>query len=402
MRVLIINTFYYPNMQGGAEQSVKLLAENLVKHGHEVAVFCGDSRDGMMHEEIIEGVKIYRSDTGKLDLFRACYNKKSVGIIGKLRNKLLMLYNTSNKERFAKVCREFKPDVIHSNSLFGLSYYLWKMAYKMGIPVVHTVRDTDLVSPVQHGRSCNPITAKVHRIFIKHITRYVTAVTAPSAYTLRTTLETGCLKNTKVQQVIENSVAVDMEKLEKVLAEKEQRTSDVIKYMYAGRLIYFKGIEHMMDAFARLDNENARLIICGGGEMTDFVEKRAAEDSRIDYRGKLSNAELEAAYREADVLLVPSMWPEPFGRVVIEGNLGGLPVIAGNFGGIPEIVGQMKGGILYKEPTAECLADAMNSLSSRGSHREYYENIRSNMMYYDINRQIESFVKVYQKIQKAE
>ena len=31
MRVLIVNTFYYPNMQGGAEQSVKLLAENLLR-----------------------------------------------------------------------------------------------------------------------------------------------------------------------------------------------------------------------------------------------------------------------------------------------------------------------------------------------------------------------------------
>ena len=46
MRVLIVNTFYYPNMQGGAEQSVKLLAENLLKQGHTVAVYCADAKDG--------------------------------------------------------------------------------------------------------------------------------------------------------------------------------------------------------------------------------------------------------------------------------------------------------------------------------------------------------------------
>lgn len=37
MRVLIVNTFYYPNMQGGAEQSVKLLAENLLRHGNDTS-----------------------------------------------------------------------------------------------------------------------------------------------------------------------------------------------------------------------------------------------------------------------------------------------------------------------------------------------------------------------------
>ncbi len=401
MRILIINTFYYPNMQGGAEQSVKLLAENLVKNGHEVAVFCGDSKKEEMEQEIIEGVKIYRSNTGKLELFRACYDKKSVGKLEKVKQKLLMLYNRDNKERFTKVCQEFRPDVVHSNSLFGLSYYLWKVAYKLGIPVVHTVRDTDLVSPVQYGHSCNALVAKGHRIFVKHMTKYVTAVTAPSAYTLRTTLETGCMKNTTVQQVIENSVAVDMEKVEQVLEEKKQRTDRCIRYMYAGRLVYFKGIRHMMDAFARIEDPNARLVICGGGEMTNFVEERAKQDSRIEFRGKLNNQELAEAYEAADVLLVPSEWPEPFGRVVIEGNLHGLPVIACEYGGIPEIVHQMQGGVLYNEATAEKLAEAMKPFADRRNYTQFYENIRKNIGYYDIDRQIASFLKVYEKIQKA-
>lgn len=46
MRVLIVNTFYYPNMQGGAEQSVKLLAENLLRHGNTVAIYCADAKEG--------------------------------------------------------------------------------------------------------------------------------------------------------------------------------------------------------------------------------------------------------------------------------------------------------------------------------------------------------------------
>ena len=58
MRILFVNTFYYPNMEGGAEQSVKLLAEGLAKAGHIVAVYCADSRDGRITEENIHGIKV--------------------------------------------------------------------------------------------------------------------------------------------------------------------------------------------------------------------------------------------------------------------------------------------------------------------------------------------------------
>ncbi len=400
MRVLIINTFYYPNMQGGAEQSVKLLAENLVSNGHEVAVFCGDSKSDKLEKETINGVRVYRSNTGKLDLFKACYDKKNVGKIEKIKQKLLMLYNSYNKENFTHVCKDFDPDVIHSNTLFGLSYYLWKIAFKLGIPVVHTVRDTDLVSPVQFGHKCNKLIKIGHRMFVRNITKYVTAVTAPSLYTLRTTLEAGCMKNTIVQKVIENSVVVDTEKLKSVLEEKRNRKGKIIRFLYVGRLVYFKGIKHLLEAFSKYDDPDVRLVICGDGEMKDYVIKYANEDSRIHYMGKLNNNELEEAYQSADVLIVPSEWPEPFGRVVIEGNINGLPVIAGRFGGIPEIIQQMKSGVLYDNASAANLLYAMKSFSRRSYYLPFYDNIEDNISYYSIERQIQSFLKVYEEIRK--
>ena len=53
---------------------------------------------------------------------------------------------------------------------------------------------------------------------------------------------------------------------------------------------------------------------------------------------------IEKQYIKADVLVVPSIWDEPFGRVVIEGNSYGLPVICSNKGGIPEIINEMCSG----------------------------------------------------------
>ena len=63
MKILILNNYYYPNMEGGAEYSVKLLAEALVKIGIDVNVLCmdGEPYRDVLEYETVNGVKVYRS-----------------------------------------------------------------------------------------------------------------------------------------------------------------------------------------------------------------------------------------------------------------------------------------------------------------------------------------------------
>ncbi len=398
MKVLIVNTFYYPNMQGGAEQSVKLLAENLVKKGHTVAVFTIDSKDSKDHVEEHNGVKIFRNTAGDFNLWRFSYDKKSVGTLEKATQKLICYCNKGVLKRFDEVCDEFEPQVVHTNTTYGISAMVWKHAFKKKIPVVHTIRDTAIISPVQYGHSVNRIILKMHQLYMKKASGYVTAVTAPSDYTLSTSLEIGSFRNAKIKKCVVNSVQINYERFEEELREKEARTSELIKFMYAGRLIYFKGIEHMIQAFESLDDKNIELHICGGGEMTDFVTDHAKKDERIIYHGKLNNEQLMKMYSECDVLLIPSCWPEPFGRVVIEGNLHAMPVIAGNWGGIPEIIGCMKGGVLYAAPSAEELAEHIERFKDRRYIASFLPEIKKNMPIYGIENQINEFEGIYRSI----
>jgi glycosyltransferase involved in cell wall biosynthesis len=66
-------------------------------------------------------------------------------------------------------------------------------------------------------------------------------------------------------------------------------------------------------------------------------------------------------FRSGDIFCCPSIWEEPFGKVIVEAMACGLPVVATRVGGIPEIA--RDGGVLLVKPgSATELADALQSL----------------------------------------
>lgn len=402
MRILIINTFYYPNMQGGAEQSVKLLAENLLKHGHAVAIYCADSKDGKNMLEKINDVTVYRCTTGKFNLYKYSYDKSSVGIIEKITQKIRCYYNPIAIKDFSRICDDFKPDVIHTNTLYGIPCSVWKIAWEKNIAVVHTIRDTSIISPVQYGHRANSLIVKLHQKYKRDFSRFVDAVTAPSEYTLQTSLAIGAFKKSKVKERVFNSVSIDYNLLHNMIEDRKKRKSTRIKFLYAGRLIYFKGIRQMLEAFSRIESNDCELHICGAGEMTGYVKEKMEKDNRIIYYGKLTNEELAEQYKECDVLLFPSVWPEPFGRVFIEGNMYGMPVIAGNCGGIPEIYEVTHGGDLCNCENVEMLTTVIKKYLNREYYEHFYKNIEENIWKFEIKLQIKSFEKIYSLITSGE
>lgn len=398
MRILIVNTFYYPNMQGGAEQSVKLLAENLTKKGHIVAVYCGDSKDSNKTVENINGVTVYRCTAGKFNLYKYSYKKNKVGPLEKITQKLRCYYNNDCVRDFENICDTFKPDVVHTNTLYGIPWSVWKTAHKKGIAVLHTIRDTGIISPVQYGHKVNPLVLKAHQKYMCKVSKYVDAVTAPSNYTLQSSLAIGAFSQSNIKACVFNSVRIDYELLHKMIDERKLRKSENIKFLYAGRLIYVKGIKQMLEAFEKIENKNCQLRICGTGEMADYVNEKAEKDNRIIYCGKLSSEELAKQYMECDVLLFPSVWPEPFGRVFIEGNMYALPVIAGNCGGIPEIYEVTHGGDLCNCDDIDSFSDMMKRYLNREYGMQFFESIANNISVFDIEKQISSFEEIYNEI----
>lgn len=134
---------------------------------------------------------------------------------------------------------------------------------------------------------------------------------------------------------------------------------------YVGRMIAAKGIFTLADAAERLlgADASARILWVGDGE--DGAELRAriapsAHASRHLFLGW--EADLAALYPAFDVLAVPSIYPEPFGRVSVEAQATAVPVVCSLAGGLPETFVADSTGLGVAPGDAGGLASALLAL----------------------------------------
>lgn len=397
MRILLVNSWYYPNMHGGAEQSTKLLAENLSKMGETVAVLSGD---GSIEEDgNVQGIYIYRAKT--------LLTSKPQFLFQKVIIKDKDIVNKRVKRYFLNVCDSFRPDVIHTNSLSGLSFYIWKLAHEQGIPVVHTIRDYSVYSPrgvYEQPSQATPL-YRLYLTYRKHrcrkLSEYVDYVTAPSEFTLQTVCNDGFFSRAKKECIV-NSVELNLNEVKERIEERRTSAKLTQTIIYAGRLLKIKGIELLINTFMRIEDPSIKLIICGKGKLAEYVKEAVQKDGRIEYCGHLSQNELNIKYKEASFAVIPSLWDEPFGRVIIEANQYGLPVLASNRGGIPEIVNTIKGGILFDDNSEQDFTNKLNQMLYMNNYNDFYNNIIDNIMDYSIEKQISRFRDIYKGLCSSE
>jgi glycosyltransferase involved in cell wall biosynthesis len=133
----------------------------------------------------------------------------------------------------------------------------------------------------------------------------------------------------------------------------------VTRYLFIGRFIERKGIDVLVDAFRRLDG--GELWIAGEGPLDGLVASAASADPRIRLMGYADGEGLADLYRQADVLVVPSLY-EPWGLVVHEGLAWGLPVIVTDeVGAADDLIDHGVNGYVVPPGSAEALAGVMKA-----------------------------------------
>jgi glycosyltransferase involved in cell wall biosynthesis len=139
---------------------------------------------------------------------------------------------------------------------------------------------------------------------------------------------------------------------------------DAYVVLYMGRLVPEKGVEVLLDAWDTLSlpPDAARLLIVGVPAEPDvYVQKlQARAPAGSDWLAM--RRDVEGVLQAADVLVLPSTWDEPFGRVILEAMATGRPAVASAVGGIPEILDEEFTHMLFPRGDASALADRLRTL----------------------------------------
>lgn len=159
-------------------------------------------------------------------------------------------------------------------------------------------------------------------------------------------------------KVINFTYWINLEKFRKISnAKKKLQWEDKFVVLFVGRLIWEKGVRELLKS-TLMWNKKITLALAGVGPLEKEVKKYASLNKSILFLGNINNSILPIYYSAADILIIPTIGEEGFGRVIIEALACGLPVIGSNKGAIPEALGSSVGELINISP--ENIAKTVN------------------------------------------
>lgn len=390
MRLLLFNTLYYPYSYGGAEKSVQTLAENLALSGEEVQVITlGESTE----KYYLNGVCVRRI---KIKNRYWPFSDKEKSRKDKFFWHLKDMINTSYVQDINKIIKDFEPDIIHTNNLSGFSTHVWSIAKKQNIKIVHTLRDYYLQCPsaikFKNNKICGSTCVDCYCLSIikKKASQNVDCVVGISDFILKDHINNGYFSNSQ-KEVIYNGFEIQT---------NENKQKSIIKnkkivFGFIGQINTSKGVELLLESFNNLlEFENWDLVIAG--RINEDYENKLRESFKTDRIKFLGYIDSEKFYKSIDVAIVPSIWNEPFGRVVIEAAIKRKVVLGSETGGIPELLINNKNFIF--KPNSKELTIALKSFLNNPEKLEDFKIEDSFLSMFQIQNTVLSYKKLYRDI----
>jgi glycosyltransferase involved in cell wall biosynthesis len=356
MKTLIISALYHPNQVGGAEKVAQFVAEGMVRTGHECVVVTTMEKPGVSVSQL-NGVKVYY--IGLKNLYWPHSRKERWGISKPLWHALDR-YNPFMARAVARVLDAEKPEVVHSHSLTGFSCAVWDAVKSRRLPLVHTLHDYSLMCPktsmFSDSRNCDG-QCKVcagYTAPARRVSNRVDAVVGVSRFTLERHLACGYFEQVRERLVIYNALPGRV-----AAGSRHQGAERPLRLGYVGQLVPTKGIGQLVTQMRGWASSQCELLVAGKGAAA--YERALREEAPPNVRF-LGFVDPDDVYASIDVLVVPSLWEEPLGMIVLEAYMHGIPVIAARRGGLPEIVEDGQTGRIYEPLEPHTLRDAIEGL----------------------------------------
>lgn len=361
MKICMAGFAYAPHTLGGAVVYTERIARTFCALGHDVSVLTINPGRGSIDER--DGrVAVHRFHPWNVSTFHHV-GRQSVPI--QAFWTLCDIYSPFAR----RACRRFlareRPDVVHLHTPIDLTLAVFDACRGLGIPVVMTLHEYLLLCRRNirvhgDGSLCREDTVhpacRAYRRFSRAASRAARAVIAPSRHVLDAFSREGFFPES-VRHVLAYGIPLTDRPPERDFAGNE------FNVLYCGSLTRHKGVQVLIRAFRKIADPRLRLTLVGEGGYRPQLEREAAGDRRISFYGPESAGDMHRHYAQAHLLVVPSVWEEALGIVILEAFDAGLPVAASRIGGIPEVVVEGYNGRLFEAGDEEQLRMLIGELS---------------------------------------
>lgn len=334
----MVSRLWPPRLAGGAERYAAGLAEQLEHRGHEVRVVTyGVETEGVIATVSTHGAvpdRHWESTT-----------------LARRRSHVLDLWNPEASRVLRGAVRDFRPDVVHSHAVAGLSV----AALLTDAARVHTAHDEWLLcwkgSRLSNDEPCRGTCLTCRPFAVSRrlaVRRRPPLFIAASEFMLDAHAAAGWdASRWRVVPLPVDPPAVDP------APRPPPRPGRPLRLGFLGQLTWLKGFDVLLTAVDRLGDE-VRLV-CGG---EGALREEATRYEHVELRGRVADQAKEDLFRDIDVLVVPSR-AEGAGIVVMEAAVRGVPVIASTAGGLPEYVPTSCHDLMFEPNDADALATAV-------------------------------------------
>ena len=369
MRILLLSNLYPPYVEGGAEILAGEIGAELARLGHEVIVLTSlhgvetPQRDG----QIWRTLRI--APTAFFNQRRPWWQQ-----LKQLLNYYRRYHSPANARELRRAISTIQPDVLYVWEITGIGVSsIMKTLPDLHVPIVFHLGSYWLL----YARSPETDQSRLRTRWLKQW-----LIGTVSELTWTSLIAVSALVKEKYAQA-----GFDEERIEVIhngidsrfLATSNRHidtASDSYQLLFVGRVRAEKGIMILLKALDLLMHEEGwisnkqkslSLHIFGDGdavyisELQRFLHERQLT-SFVTFHGIVSQDELIKQYDRAHMLLVPSLWQEPFGLVVLEAMARGLAVIASKTGGLVEIITHEVNGLLVEPGNERELALAIREL----------------------------------------
>jgi len=380
VKILHFNTLYDPYKIGGAELSVQILLESLRDLGCQQSVV---SNAPYSSNDSVNRINVIRiPSSGPYFPF----DNKKRGVIEKLIWHISDGYLGRQKILKAIIESE-KPDIIHTHNFMGFGPALFKTILESDLKWIHTIRDFSLICP-KTTMFCNGSVCRTQCFKCKALRKfsYFPLFRPDTMVGISKFILDSHLKHMKQKT---NKHLVIFNPIPRFLHRKAPtiKNSDILRIGFIGRLEREKGINLFLDLIEQPELKGIQWIVAGRGDQSAIKKLKQLQNTMHNFQ-YLGFCDPSKFYSKIDIVCVPSIWNEPFGRIPIEASMFGVFPIVSENGGLTEVIKALKFGEVAKSTVSSFLTKIQNykngCINLSKPDFEAFESYNIAQRYYDV------------------